>query len=534
MDIQHVVVLMLENNSFDRMLGAIPGVDGVDPAHPRTNPHLDGTPVPEARTVMRRLLCNPADDSSTPVDPKHDVPDVLEQLNGPNQGFVQNFQRNNSGCTPDCWAEVMKFYGLGSLPVLHKLAQSFAVCDRWFSSLPGPTWPNRFFVHSGTSLGHIDMPDGIFHPAIHLYDQDTVYDRLGAVNKSWAIYFGDVPQTLTMTHMLTHPFNFHIMAEFFSDAAGPEPDFPAYAFIEPAYFGLEQNDQHPPSDVLRGEVLIAKVYNAIRANQALWEKTLLVILYDEHGGFYDHVSPPACVPPDNNVNDGFNFARLGVRVPAILVSPWLQPQVIHDDFDHTSLLKFLTDKWGLGPLGARTQAAQSFAANWQTTATARTDTPANIPEPDSLPNLEDQPLNPNQLALVGFSRFLETKNVDLAAQQGPAAARAMTLKVGERVIQSTREDTHGEVAVERVQQFLALARQATPPPAGVAARAAKAPAKQAKKPPVKRTKKGVPGKKTTKKPFAKKAAKKAAAKRAPHKAAKRAVSSKKSTAKRRR
>jgi len=304
---------------------------------------------------------------------------VLEQLAGTNQGFVQSFQRHNPGCTPDCWSEVMKFYGLGSLPVLHELARNFAVCDRWFSSVPGPTWPNRFFVHSGTSLGHTDMPEGIFRPAIHLYDQDTVYDRLSAANKSWAIYFGDVPQTLTMIHMLEQPWHFHKMDAFLRDCSGPEASFPDYAFIEPTYFGDGQNDQHPPSDVLRGEILLAQVYNAIRDNQALWEKTLLVILYDEHGGFFDHVSPPACVAPDGHINDGFDFSRLGVRVPAVLVSPWIEPQILHDDFDHTSLLKFVTDLWGLGPLGARTAAAQSFASSLSTAGAARTDSPAHIP-----------------------------------------------------------------------------------------------------------------------------------------------------------
>jgi phospholipase C len=470
MNIEHVVVLMLENNSFDRMLGAVPGVDGFDPSRVQTNPRVDGTPVSQGPTAMRRLLCDPANPKSKPVDPAHDLSDVLEQLAGPNQGFVRSFERHNPGCTPECWAEVMKFYGLGSLPVLHELAQDFAVCDRWFSSVPGPTWPNRFFVHSGTSLGHTDMPEGIFRPAIHLYNQDTVYDRLSAANKSWAIYFGDVPQTLTMTHMLEYPWQFHKMDTFFKDCSGPEASFPNYAFIEPTYFGEGQNDQHPPSDVLRGEILLAQVYNAIRNNQALWEKTLLVVLYDEHGGFFDHASPPACVAPDGHTDDGFDFARLGVRVPALLVSPWIEPQILHDDFDHTSLLKFVTELWGLGPLGARTAAANSFSSSWRIAITARTDTPAHIPEPDALPNIQTQALNPNQVALVGFSRYLETKNAALAAKQSPAAARAMNIKIAYRLVRSMEEDRHGETAVQRVDDFFALARKAQPAPVVPASR----------------------------------------------------------------
>ncbi|HEY4378845.1 MAG TPA: alkaline phosphatase family protein [Acidobacteriaceae bacterium] len=520
MDIEHIVVLMLENNSFDRMLGSVPGVDGVDPAHPRTNPDLNGALVPERTTTMRTMLCDPADPNSKKIDPSHDLPDVLEQMSGGNQGFVKNFERNNSQCKPDAWAEVMKYYGLGSLPVLHLLARSFAVCDQWFSSLPGPTWPNRYFVHSGTSLGHVDMPEGIFHPNLHWYNQDTVYDRLDTAGKSWAIYYGDVPQTLTMTHMLGHPTHFHTMGKFFTDASGPEAAFPQYSFIEPTYFGAQQNDQHPPSDVLRGEVLLAQVYNAIRANQALWEKTLLVVSYDEHGGFYDHVTPPACVPPDQHVSE-FSFAQYGIRVPAVLISPWLEAQVISDGFDHTSLLKYVTDLWGLGPLGARTAAAKSFASSWKVAAAVRTDVPGRIPEPTTLPNPEVDGLNPNQLALVGFSRYLETKTVALSAKKGPTAAKAMTMAVAQRMLRSTAQDTHGEVAVQRVAEFLKLARQIPidpktgEPVAGKPTRAKKAPAKRAAKKTAAKKAKKVSARAVSKKaarPAAKKATKSAAKK----------------------
>jgi hypothetical protein len=124
--------------------------------------------------------------------------------------------------------------------------------------------------------------------------------------------------------------------------------------------------------------LIAEVYNELRANDRLWRTSLLVILYDEHGGFADHVPPPAAVPPDAYNVDGFAFDRLGVRVPAVFVSPWLTPQVCNDLFDHTSLLKSLTEKWGLGPLGARTAAAADVFAALQKSASVRTETPASL------------------------------------------------------------------------------------------------------------------------------------------------------------
>src|SRR5439155_14855983 len=126
--------------------------------------------------------------------------------------------------------------------------------------------------------------------------------------------------------------------------------FPAYSFIEPCYFGRWQNDDHPPVDVYRGERLIASVYNAMRANQELWDKSMLIVLYDEHGGFYDHVEPPSAVAPDSH-REEFAFDRLGLRVPVVIASPWVKRGVCHTAFDHTSILKYLIEKWKLAPLG---------------------------------------------------------------------------------------------------------------------------------------------------------------------------------------
>src|SRR5580698_10219743 len=347
--IEHIVVLMMENSSFDRMLGAIPGVDGVDQATPETNPDFPGgLPVTQQATVARNI----AD------DPEHDLDDVIDQIAGSCKGFVRDFAQHYPQTKTADRAEIMAYYDRGTLPVLQTLAESFAICDRWFSSLPGPTWPNRFFVHSGTSLGHVKMPNGVFEPNLHLYDQATVYQRLSEKNIDWAIYYGDFPQSLVMTEQTLHLDRYHRMDQFFQDANGPEGGFPQYAFIEPSYFGAAQNDQHPPSDVFAGEALIATVYNALFQNAELWQKTLLVVLYDEHGGFYDHVEPPAALPPDDHTSE-YAFDQYGVRVPAILISPWIDKQVIHDVYDHTSLLKYATEKWKLGALGNRVAAAKS-------------------------------------------------------------------------------------------------------------------------------------------------------------------------------
>jgi phospholipase C len=192
------------------------------------------------------------------------------------------------------------------------------------------------------------------------------------------------------------------------------------------------------------------VYNALRTNEALWKTTLLVVLYDEHGGFYDHVPPPGTVAPDD-CTDEFKFDSLGVRVPAILVSPWVDSGVVHTDYDHTSLLKYLTEKWELGPLGNRTAHANSFGPELLKRAAARPDAPPKFTDallgPMELPNPQ---VNENQKALVSFSQVLEKKMADvedfaaigsrsLRMLNGPKAQFAVAKDRYERYLQYAKE-----------------------------------------------------------------------------------------------
>jgi phospholipase C len=196
---------------------------------------------------------------------------------------------------------------------------------------------------------------------------DTVFDRLETAGKTWGIYYHDFPQTLTLGHLWFHPFKFHHFDEFLSAAnAGT---LPAYTFIEPQYFadvvGITlPNDEHPPHNVAYGEQLIAAVYNAVRAGPN-WKKTLLIITYDEHGGCFDHVIPPAAVEPGGPTPDGFAFDSFGVRVPAVIVSPFVEAGKIvrplgDTPFDHTSIFKTLQDLFGLQSLTPRSDAAPSL------------------------------------------------------------------------------------------------------------------------------------------------------------------------------
>ncbi len=347
--IKHVVVLALENHSFDQMLGSLtayyPELEGVSPAAPNENVDQDGTIYRQASTEERQMT----------FDPHHEVQWVKEQLENRNGGFVKNFSKMYPASKPEDRQFVMGYYPPDFLPGLHQLAQHFTVCDHWFASLPGPTWPNRFMALTGTAKGRVNMPDdGTSKADLAGYfqqDQDTIFDRLNDKAIYWKSYFHDIPQSWTLDNQ-RKPHNvarYFYMSEFFIDANGREADFPQFCFIEPDFMGIVGNDDHPPHDVMKAQKLIADVYNALRANDDLWRSTLLVIFYDEHGGFYDHVIPPNAVAPDDNHAE-YTFDQLGIRVPALLVSPWVGRRVESTQFDHTSVLKYITEKWQLCPL----------------------------------------------------------------------------------------------------------------------------------------------------------------------------------------
>jgi phospholipase C len=448
--IKHVVVLMLENHSFDQMLGSFksvfPDLEGVNPASPRSNLDKDRIAYPQAVTTATAVL----------HDPMHELENVLYQLENDNANFVLDYSEAYPDTTHDERQQIMGYFAPGSLPALHELARHFTICDHWYSPVPGPTWANRFFFHSGTSLGRVQMPedlnDSLSHPGLYFgYDQDTIYDRLNEAGKSWRIYHGDIPQSLVLTHQRTveNAKRYELMDVFFSDAKGQEERFPDFCFIEPCYYWPGQNDDHPPHTTLRAQALLGSVYNSLRQNDGLWNSSLLAVLYDEHGGFYDHVSPPAAVPPDGHILPNFSFDRLGVRVPALLISPWVERTTLNSEFDHTSLLKYLTEKWGLGPLTDRVASAQSFGPAIRSTGQPRTDTPSSVPipavaAPEAMMTAGPaEPLNAHQKALIAFSEHLEREIQEPVGK--PARTAAMMAGPPSQV----------ETAKSRVKMFLA-------------------------------------------------------------------------------
>ena len=401
-EVEHVVVLMLENQSFDRLLGFV-RLD--DPAQ-----RLDGVTGDEAipavpgdptRRVRVRRATTPAAYVTDPT-PGHQLEDITMQVFGAERvpepptptmnGFVWSYSRQPGpdgrplGIEP---AEaIMECLDPALIPVLSTLARNFVVCDRWFSSVPGPTWPNRFFVHAATSNGLIESPTDAGALAGFLgtrFRLRTIYERLMARGRTWAIYFGDHAQAFGISTLHRYASdNFRRFDAFAFDVAAGT--LPHYSFLEPTYMdapGILAGDQHPPHYLLDGERLIAWVYDTLRGNEAVWRTSLLVLLYDEHGGFFDHVPPPATVPPDDASAGGakFKFDRLGVRVPALLVSPWVRKgRVDHQVYDHTSLLATVKTLFGLPDFLTRRDAQANTLAEGNFLAAPRplADTPSSL------------------------------------------------------------------------------------------------------------------------------------------------------------
>lgn len=335
--IKHVIVLMLENRSFDHLCGFMragnPDINGLlgteyNDVHP-------GSPDP-TRIVV-------SDDAPYVPDvnpgPGHSIRDVHVQLYAggdgtaiANLGFAYDYSQQ-PGVAERHAGDVMKCFSPNRLPVLKALAENFCLCDNWYSSLPGPTWPNRLFVHCATSGGAVDNNPRQF-------DMPSIFERLSDLDlDSWRIYFHDMPQTFMLTRLRNARYVrfFEEFNAFTRDCAAGK--LPRYSFIEPRYasiLGSVANDQHPDHGILPGEALIASVYNALRASDC-WQQSLLVVTWDEHGGFYDHVAPPTTTPPDAIVNPEFDFRLLGVRVPTVLVSPWISPLVDHTQYEHSSV-----------------------------------------------------------------------------------------------------------------------------------------------------------------------------------------------------
>jgi len=407
--IQHVVQLMLENRSFDQMLGFLYSANNnVSPlGQPyegltgnESNPDDAGRPVTVFRidnTHAHPYLMPGAD----PGEGFYNTNLQLFSMENPppgtvptNQGFVVNFESaiaydqsqgykdTIAGTQP---SDIMGMYSPEMLPVMSALAKGFAVCDCWFASAPTQTIPNRAFANAATSQGRLDNN-------VKVFTCPSIYGRLSDAGIDWAIYGYkrdpltrlDFPDTQNATNQ-----HFGHFRDFQARAAAGT--LPAYTFLEPD-FSAGGNSQHPNYNVAAGEQLMHDVYYTLR-NGPGWNTTLLLITYDEHGGNFDHVTPPAtAVAPDGTTGefDNFDFSRFGVRIPALLISPLIPAGTVFrpaaGTIDHTSVLKTIQQRWSVPPLTARDRAAPGLG-DALSLKQARTDDPldgVSVPSSDTV------------------------------------------------------------------------------------------------------------------------------------------------------
>jgi phospholipase C len=376
MPFDHLVVVMMENHSFDNLLGALShtrsDVDGLsfDSAGDATNSNPDAADTSPRVTAFR--LQSTAQSSHVTQSWKA----THEQIDG---GAMDGFVRSVDNVEP------MGYYPPEVLPFAYSLANTFTLVDRWFCLVPGPTYPNRRFLLAGTAYGAtVTGPDTLLDlPPAH----GTIFDRLAEQHISWGNYFTDVPMTMVIPSIiLKHLDHHHRISKFFEDCQSGS--LPSVSFVDPGIgafssiaaavaslptavkdalrlIGADFQDLPPdeteedPHDMYDGELWAHKVLEAVLRSPS-WERTLLIYTYDEHGGYYDHVSPPAAIAPDDippKLQPGDpagGYTMYGPRVPAVVVSPYSRPAGVSSEVhDHTSVLATIEHKWNLPALTKR-------------------------------------------------------------------------------------------------------------------------------------------------------------------------------------
>jgi phospholipase C len=426
--IEHWIVVMMENRSFDHMIGFLkslnPDIEGLDGTE--SNPYNPFDPN------SPRVKVNPF---SPDVDPNagHSLDATTQEVFGganqtnvavpPMNGFVAAAESMEAGWGP----QVMSCFNHTSLPILSTLAMEFTLFDHWHASLPGPTEPNRAFLHSCSSDGLTDNDPEVLTEG---FPQKTLQESLMEVNRDWMVWYDEFPTTLFMRPLRYYPFHFETMESFYS--AVESGDLPDYSFVEPRYFSIVGeflgNDQHPNHEVSQGELFLKNVYEAVRASP-VWNKTALIITYDEHGGYYDHVPTPLNIPnPDGVVSTDppFNFTRSGIRVPAIIASPWVKKgRVVHrptngptptSEYEHCSIASTFKKVYNIPHfLNARDTWASPFDDVFDLDA-PRTDCPTTLPPvfPSlAKPNQPDQPMHDLQLTMVRIANYLNGNADDI-------------------------------------------------------------------------------------------------------------------------
>ena len=372
--IKHVVFLMLENRSFDQIFGyrndfprpfkvnGIKNAHSLDETKRSFNLDKDGNKV-----YLNPISAFTGYDNST-----HDLQATLCCINGLDgkeneqmSGFIKVNQlmikdeTNSSNTIPALPSEIMSYFPCNSFPVFEYIANNFIICDNWFSSAPTCTQPNRAFALCASSDGHIDNKTKGINPKL-FYNCDTIFDRLNDKSLPWKVYYNDLPASLLLEHQIrfNNLKNYEHFRNFKSDVENGT--LPVFSFIEPEY-GFESSAKKI-DNVNNGQKLVKDIIVSLQSNSEIWNSTLLIIAYDENGGYFDHVYPPKSIPPQKSTEeDLYTFDQYGCRVPAMLISPRISRGVDSTFYDHTSVLSFIEYNWGVDSLTYRDKNANDFA-----------------------------------------------------------------------------------------------------------------------------------------------------------------------------
>ena len=426
--IEHIFILMMENRSFDHMLGyldaANPKIVGIANAAAAGYANLfNAAPyTPASRT-----------DPALRVDPLHEREDIRNQMRfNPGDKLMTGFVADYATVSATDPYPVGQYYGAAQVPITDFLARQFCVCDHWFACLPASTQPNRLMATSGYTMRD--------HTISQLFDdQDVVYDWLDARGVSWRVYSEGFPFFALMPkvqqRIVADIWDNHFRGLVALDTDCRSPDtLPKVIFIEPQYTdGAEPDkadDDHPTTPITRGQALIRRVYAAVTGNSQLWSKSVLIITYDEHGGFFDHVEPLALVTPQNHGEKYTLFTTTGVRVPAIVVSPFVDAGTCFSQpLDHTSILRMLADKFTAGTPYSADVAARTpthSAAEVLTLAAARPGVaPAAPPLPPpvfaaAVPTVARRMPPPNAIAYLNAIEAMRRLDPEAMAHKYPA------------------------------------------------------------------------------------------------------------------
>ena len=442
--IKRIIVLMEENRSYDHMMGW-------------NNKSSNGL------TGKEYNLLNASDPNSTKIfvsknapylndcDPNHSLPATSYKIFGPQayndhnyskplmDAFVDYEHRGTSYC------DVMEGFPPQRVPVMTALADNFVSFDKFFCSVPGPTWPNRLFFLAGTSAGLTETWPWYRDVMGEMFPVKTIMDQVGAAGGSWKYYYHDTPWELFVQSLAHSPENIFNIDEFYSDCK--EGTLPNFAFINPRSgvnltTGFGSNDMHPDHDIALSEKLYKDVYEALRASPQ-WNETLFILTFDEHGGFYDHITPPQGIPPPGDYNfssypDVFSFDRGGIRIPTLMASPWLPKGYVESDppagqkpapnsaYELTSIMatvrKLLPFMNETGPLTKRDAWAATFEHLFMQLDEPRTDCPMWLPDPPApatLPPGQRQGEAEGERPVNHLQEFILTVNAHLAGVAYP-------------------------------------------------------------------------------------------------------------------